>query len=83
MCVRPLSYPVTQPSINQTHLIGVGHLELPAVPRPGDKVLTGLVGEQLQDELPQLDGTGGGDGGSAHPRGRVAQAARQWRYRRR
>ena len=26
-------------------------------------MLTRLVGEELQDELPELDGAGGGDGG--------------------
>ena len=34
-------------------------------------MLAGLVGEQLQQELPQLDGAGGGEGG-ARPPGRVA-----------
>ena len=38
------------------HLVRVGHLELPAVPGPGDEVLTSLVCEELQQELPQLDG---------------------------
>ena len=38
------------------HLVRVGQLELPAVAGPGDEVLAGLVGEELQQELPQLDG---------------------------
>jgi hypothetical protein len=38
-------------------LVGVGQLVLPSVARPADEVLTRLVGEQLQQELPQLDGT--------------------------
>ena len=38
------------------HLVRVGQLELPAVAGPGDEVLAGFVGEELQQELPQLDG---------------------------
>ena len=38
------------------HLVRVGHLELPAVPGPGDEALTRLVCEELQQELPQLNG---------------------------
>ena len=38
------------------HLVRVGQFELPAVAGPGDEVLAGLVGEELQQELPQLDG---------------------------
>ena len=44
------------------YLVRVAHLELPTVPGPGDEALAGLVRQQLQDELPQLDGTGGRDG---------------------
>ena len=59
------------------HLVRVGHLELPAVPGPGDEVLAGLVGEQLQQELPQLDGTRAREGGAA--RGLGDQRGRQQR----
>ena len=52
-----------------SHLIRVGHFELPAVTGPGDEVLAGLVGEELQDELPELDGAGGRDGGARVRRG--------------
>ena len=47
------------------YLVRVAHLELPTVPGPGDEALAGLVRQQLQDELPQLDGTGGRDGRAA------------------
>ena len=40
------------------HLIGVSHLEFPAVPGPRDEMLAALVRQQLQEELPQLDGPG-------------------------
>lgn len=39
------------------NLVRVGELELPAVPCPRDEPLAGLVGQQLEEELPQLDGT--------------------------
>ena len=39
-----------------SHLVRVGELELPAVAGPGDELLAALVGEELQQELPQLDG---------------------------
>ena len=39
-----------------SHLIRVGELELPAVAGPWDELLAALVGEELQQELPQLDG---------------------------
>lgn len=39
------------------HLIRVGELELPAVTGPADEMLTGLVCEEFQQELPQLDWT--------------------------
>ena len=50
-----------------SHLIRVGELELPAVARPTDEGLAGLVRQELQEKLPQLDGTAacgaqGGDG---------------------
>ena len=48
----------TRLPIGSDYLIGVGELELPGVPRPGDEGGAGLVGEELQQELPQLDGTG-------------------------
>ena len=38
------------------NLIGVIHLELPSVPGPGDDVDARLVCEELQQELPQLNG---------------------------
>ncbi len=38
------------------HLVGVGEFELPAVSGPADDVLTARVGQQLQQELPQLNG---------------------------
>ena len=41
---------------SNSNLIRVIHLELPAVPGPGDDAEAGLVGEELQQELPQLDG---------------------------
>ena len=59
------------------HLVRVGHLELPAVPGPGDEVLAGLVGEELQQELPQLDGARAREGGAA--RGLGDQGGRQQR----
>lgn len=37
------------------HLIGVRHFELPVGPLPGDTAGVGAVGEQLEEELPQLD----------------------------
>lgn len=40
-----------------TNLIRVGEFELPSVPGPGDEPLAALVRQQLQQELPQLDGT--------------------------
>ena len=40
------------------HLVRVCEFELPAVPGPGDELLAGLVCEELQQELPQLDGAG-------------------------
>ena len=40
------------------HLVRVCEFELPAVPGPGDELLAGLVREELQQELPQLDGAG-------------------------
>ena len=45
-------------------LIWVIHLELPSVPCPGDDVDTRLVCEELQQELPQLDGPGPGEAGA-------------------
>ena len=39
------------------HLIWIRQFELPAISSPGDEVLTRLVCQQLQQELPQLDGT--------------------------
>lgn len=39
------------------YLVWVGKLELPAIARPADEGLTGLVSEQFQQELPQLDGS--------------------------
>ena len=38
-----------------SHLIRVGELELPAVAGPRYELLARLVGQQLQQELPQLD----------------------------
>ena len=46
------------------HLVRVHHLELPAVPGPGDEALTRLVCEELQQELPQLDGPRPGEAGA-------------------
>lgn len=37
------------------HLIWVGELEFPAVACPADEGLARLVGQQLQEKLPQLD----------------------------
>ena len=45
------------------HLVRVGHLELPAVASPADERLTGLVRQELQQELPQLDGPRAGEAG--------------------
>jgi hypothetical protein len=39
------------------HLIWVGKFKLPAVTGPADEMLTSSVGQQLQQKLPQLDGT--------------------------
>ena len=47
------------------NLIRVHHLELPSVPRPADEALAGLVRQQLQQELPQLDGTRAREAGAA------------------
>ena len=44
-------------SPSDSHLIRIHHLELPAVSSPTDDVEAGLVREELQQELPQLDGT--------------------------
>ena len=52
------------------HLVRVRHLELPAVSGPADEGLAGLVRQELQQELPQLDG----------PRAREAGPARGLRY---
>ena len=38
------------------HLVRVRHLELPPVSGPADEGLAGLVRQELQQELPQLDG---------------------------
>lgn len=43
------------------HLVRVGELELPAVARPRDEALARLVREQLEQELPQLDGARAGE----------------------
>ena len=43
-------------SPSHSHLIRVIHFELPSVPGPGDDVDTRLVCEELQQELPELDG---------------------------
>lgn len=45
------------------HLSGVTQLELAAVASPADAVATLAVSEQLQEELPQLNGTCGGQAG--------------------
>lgn len=39
-----------------SYFVRVGELELPAVACPRDEPLAGLVGEQFEEELPQLDG---------------------------
>ncbi len=44
-------------SILYIHLVRVGELEFPGVASPGDEGGARLVGEELQQELPQLDGT--------------------------
>ena len=54
------------------HLVGVRHLELPAVASPPDEVLARLVRQQLQQELPQLDGTRTGEAGAHGAAGRTA-----------
>jgi hypothetical protein len=43
------------------HLVRVGQLELPAVARPRNEVLARFVRQQLQQELPQLDGPRAGE----------------------
>lgn len=40
-----------------SHLIGVRELEFPAVACPADEGLARLIGQELQEELPQLDRT--------------------------
>ena len=50
---------------SNSNLIRVIHLELPAVPGPGDDAEAGLVGEELQQELPQLDGTRAREAGTS------------------
>lgn len=47
--------PVTN-RVTASHLIWVRELKLPAVACPADEGLAGLVGQQLQEKLPQLDG---------------------------
>lgn len=42
--------------VTTSHLIWVRELEFPAVACPADEGLAGLVGQQLQKKLPQLDG---------------------------
>lgn len=42
--------------VTTPHLIWVRELELPAVACPADEGLARLVGQQLQEKLPQLDG---------------------------
>ena len=37
------------------HLVGVGHLELSGGPLPGDEGDGGGVGQELEEELPELD----------------------------
>ena len=54
-----LILPDTPPSGN---LVRVRHLELPAVSGPWDEVLAGFVWQELQDELPELYWSSGGDG---------------------
>lgn len=39
------------------HLIRVGKLELPAVSSPADEGLAGFVRQELQQKLPELDGS--------------------------
>ena len=61
------------------HLVRVRQFKLPAVPGPGDEVLTSLVCEELQQELPQLDGAGALEPGQKLGRvvgGRLVEAAR-------
>ena len=41
-----------------TYLVRIREFEFPTVSCPADKVLAGLVREQLEQELPQLDGAG-------------------------
>lgn len=36
-------------------LVRIVHLELPSVPSPGYEVLAGLVSQEFQEKLPQLD----------------------------
>ena len=43
------------------HLVRVLEFELPAVPRPHDDALEVPVGEQLEQELPELHGAGVGE----------------------
>lgn len=52
----PASVPVTSRVVT-SHLIGVRELEFPAVACPADEGLARLVGQKLQEELPQLDWT--------------------------
>ena len=37
-----------------SHLIGILEFELPAIPRPGNDVLKSSLGQELQQELPEL-----------------------------
>lgn len=46
------------------YLIRICHFKLPSVSGPGEEMLTRLIREKLQDELPQLDRSRGGDGRS-------------------
>jgi len=66
------------------HLVRVGHLELPPVPGPDDEVLAGLVCEQFEEELPELNGTGASEAGTSGGLGKhgslhQGSALRSWR----
>lgn len=50
---------------SSSNLIRVNHLELPSLASPAAEVLARLVRQQLQDELPQLDGSRGCQGGGS------------------
>lgn len=55
------------------HLVRVCKFEFPVVARPGNERLTGAIGQQLQQELPQLYGAAAGETRTAVCNARTVQ----------